>query len=125
MRKLFASLVVLASAFALSGCESEENIRLLANPSVIDIGVFDGCDVKFVDRGRDERSFYIARCGAAATQTTTSNFRQPQGKSSVFRRSTVIATEIEALKKEQAESEAIEKALAGVPKEKRAALGLE
>lgn len=110
----------------LAGCggRSEDEIaRLQREPLVQSLGVIDGCDVKYVDRGYQIHSFYLAKCGA--TTTTTVNYEEAQGKSRVFRRSTVIAHEIEQLQKEQTESQRIESALKDVSPAKRKALGLD
>lgn len=113
--------LLLVSTLALSGC-NEEAKALYASPQVQDVGEFDGCQVKFVNRGYEIASFYIARCGS--TVTTTTNWNQRSGKSSTFRRSTVINDEIEKLQAEKAESEAREKALSKLSPAEREALGI-
>lgn len=115
----------IAASTLLVGCgrSDEEIAQLQREPSVQSVGIIDGCEVKFVDRGYQIHSFYIAKCGA--TTTTTTNYEETQGKSRVFRRSTVIAQEIAKLDKERAESQKIEDALKDVSPEKRKALGLD
>lgn len=61
--------------------EQREKIReeKLNNPVVKTIGVFDGCEVKFYERGYTTENFYIARCSNSKTNTTTS-FDRTGGK---------------------------------------------
>lgn len=118
---------LLAVTCLLAACESDERAAALhQQPVVSDIGEFDGCQVKFVNRGYQVDSFFIARCGNTAT--TTRNFSETQGKSTVFRRSTVIEQELQqARAHEAAEAEASrvkEQALNKLSPSERKALGL-
>ena len=61
---------VCAVVFLLTGCaESEEAKRLAKDPELVDIGVFEGCTVKYVNRYYESRSFYLARCGETVATT--------------------------------------------------------
>lgn len=105
----------------LSGCQEKEK-ALLAKPKTYNIGEYDGCDVKFVDRGYHTLSFYIARCGA--TVTTTNNYTVSAGKSQVSKRNTVITQEIEKLQAEKAELDAKAVALEKLTPAERKSLGI-
>jgi len=61
--------------FALSGCNEE----MIANPDIINVGTYEGCAVKYIDRGAQSRSFYIAKC---ESQSTTTSQQIQSGKSS-------------------------------------------
>lgn len=112
---------MLASAL-LAGCnEKEEALR--ANPQTSDVGMFEDCEVKFVNRGYDFNSFYMAKCPGTAT-TTTRNYSVQSGKTRVQKRSTVIAQEIEALQAQKTEAELHEKALEKLTPAEKQALGL-
>ncbi len=126
-RTLSVALLAL-STLALSACDDDERAAALRQkPSVSDLGDIDGCQVKFVNRGYQADSFFIARCGD--TSTTTRNYSEQQGKSSVFRRSTVIEQELqEARAHEAAEAEASrvkEQALSKLSPSERKALGID
>ena len=108
--------------FFLTGCNNEEAQAKLNNPQTINIGEFDGCEVKFVDRGYESNSFYIAKCGN--TTTTTRHWRETRGKSQVNRSSTVITQEIESLQEEKKKVEMTEKAMSKLSDEEKKALGL-
>ena len=56
--RLHLILISVASLFLLSGCD-EEKKALFANPAIVDVGEYDGCSVKYVNRGWDLQSFYI------------------------------------------------------------------
>lgn len=80
-QKTLALASLLAFTLALSGCspdpaeaarraEREKEIEeQLKNPKITSEGVFDGCEVKFVDRYYQDKSFYLVRCGTTVTQT--------------------------------------------------------
>lgn len=87
MKKIAVALSVLT----LIGCSNPERDAKVKDPQVVRIGAFDSCDVSFVDRGYQELSFYIAKCGS--TTTTTSNYTVPQGKTRVFKRNTAVIDE--------------------------------
>lgn len=120
MKTIF--LIVLAVMLTACGRTDEEARALLAKPAVSDAIMVDGCEVKFVDRGYQNHSFYLAKCGN--TTTMSRNYQEQSGKTTVFRRSTVITQEIEQLQKEKAEAETKEQALAKLSPEERKALGV-
>ena len=123
MKSITLCAALLASSVFLAGCRSDEEAKaMLAKPDVIDVGTFEGCEVKFVDRGYQNSSFYLAKCGSTATLTR--NWTQQNGKSSTFRRSTVITQEIEKLQAEKAAAEVKEKALDKLSADERTALGI-
>lgn len=117
---LFAAVV-----FLLSGCSQrtdEQAQAMLTNPEINFVGVYDGCEVKYVDRGYQVRSFFIAKCGN--TTTTTRNYSEQSGKTTVFRRSTVITQEIEKLEAEKAAALTKENALSKLSDEEKKLLGV-
>lgn len=92
MKKILIGMLVLS----LTACSRSEKV---VNPSVSDIGVIEGCTVKYVDRGSSIDSFFMARC--QNTTTVTNVYKQSQGKSTVLRRQTAIIQEIEKLEREK------------------------
>lgn len=85
MKKLFLAALI---PLLFSACRGEDEIKMLMkNPEIISIGTIEGCTVKYVDRGTDYNSFFLARC-PAETSTVTNNYAC--GKSQC--RSTVIST---------------------------------
>lgn len=50
--------------------DSEKNKQLLQNPEIVQIGIFAGCNVSYVNRGNQVNSFYIAKCNNTETRTT-------------------------------------------------------
>ena len=50
--------------------DSEKNKQLLQKPEIVQIGIFDGCNVSYVNRGYQVNSFYIAKCNNTETRTT-------------------------------------------------------
>jgi hypothetical protein len=118
-------LLLTSVVFLLSGCggrTTEQAQAMLTNPDINFVGVYEGCEVKFIDRGFHDRSFYIAKCGDTAT--LTNNYTEKQGKSTVNRRSTVITQEIEKLQKEKSIVETKEKALSKLSDEEKKLLGV-
>ena len=49
---------------------SEKNKQLLQKPEIVQIGIFNGCNVSYVNRGYQVNSFYIAKCNNTETRTT-------------------------------------------------------
>ena len=118
-------LLLAAIVFLLSGCGGrtrEQAQAMITNPDVNFVGVYDGCEVKFIDRGYHDQSFFIAKCGD--TTTLTRNYTEKQGKSTVNRRSTVITQEIEKLEAEKSAVIAKERALSKLTIEEKKALGV-
>jgi major membrane immunogen (membrane-anchored lipoprotein) len=116
---------LLVASALLTGCGSrtdEQAKAMLTNPDIVNVGTYDGCEVKFIDRGYQTQSFYLAKCNN--TTTVTHNWMQQNGKSTTFRRSTVITQEIEKLQAEKTAAETKEKALEKLSAEERAALGI-
>jgi major membrane immunogen (membrane-anchored lipoprotein) len=117
--------ICILAAVLLVGCggrTDEQAKAMLSNPDVNEVGTFDGCEVKYVDRGYHAYSFYIARCGN--TTTATRNYTEQSGKTTVNRRSTVIAQEIQKLEAEKAAAVTKEKALEKLSPEEKALLGV-
>ena len=108
----------------LLGCGAEEDRKAkFANPSVQDVGVFDGCEVKYVNRGYQDQSFYIARCND--TTTTTRNRWEKHGKTSTFQRETAITQELEKKQAEVDELKQKAEALSKLSPADKRALGVE
>lgn len=101
----------------LAGC-NEEKDAMFTNPQITETVEIDGCQVKYVNRGYEHKSFYLAKCGN--TTTTSQNYRV--GKTS--RTSTVITTEIEALQAEQASVKAKEAAISKLSESEQKLLGI-
>jgi hypothetical protein len=118
-------VICILAAVLLVGCNQrtdEQAKAMLSNPDINDMGTFDGCEVKFVDRGYHNYSFYIARCGN--TSTLTRNYTEQSGKTTVNRRSTTIAQEIDRLEAEKAAAVAKERALEKLTPEEKKVLGI-
>ena len=81
MKKLLLAALMAA---LLSACSDRP-----AKVSVEDVGEFDGCTVKFVDRGSNTNSFFLAKCNSTAT--TTKNY-STGGKAPSARRVTTVTT---------------------------------
>lgn len=80
---------------ALSGCNLyEKEDAKLANPVITSKGTYDGCEVKFVDRGYQTESFYLARCVEGDTSTTTQHYEYRSGKANLQRSSVTILNEL-------------------------------
>ena len=119
---ILSCAAVIAVSALLTGCNEKEDALRVA-PETSSVGTFDGCEVSFVNRGYNDLSFYMAKCPGNST-TTTRNFSVQSGKARVFKRSTVIAQEIETLMAEKIEIEAREAALAKLSPTERTALGI-
>jgi hypothetical protein len=118
-------VIGILAAVLLVGCggrTDEEAKVLLSAPAVNFVGVYEGCEVKYVDRGYQNKSFYIAKCGS--TTTATRNYSEQSGKTTVFRSSTVITQELDKLQAEKAAAETKERALEKLTPTERAALGI-
>ena len=119
-------LIVLAATIALTACGSrttEEARALLSKPDIITLGTFDGCEVKYVDRGFREQSFYLAKCGN--TSTTSRFWLEQQGKTQVTRTSTVITQDIDKLQAEKIKAEQFEQAMSKLSPQDKKALGIQ
>lgn len=68
-------IAAILSVFTLAGCNEEK----IANPDIYNVGTYEGCDVKYIDRGAQSRSFYVAKCTVPSTTVTNS---VPSGKTS-------------------------------------------
>lgn len=113
--KLLITLGVIAICLILPGCEKEDKLK--ASPETVRIGTFDGCEVKYVNRGYMYDSFFMARCDS--TVTTTTNI---PGKGAT--RVTNITVEIERLQAEKAKLELAEQAIGKLTPAEKAALGI-
>jgi hypothetical protein len=115
------AIIATLGALLLVGC-GEQEAALLAKPEVIYIGQFDGCDVKYINRGYQINSFYLASCVGATT--TTMQYTEKSGKSTNYRTITTINKEINSLEAEKRAMEAREAALNKLtPEERNALLG--
>lgn len=125
MKKLL--LIVAIATPLISACDpTETEIRMAAlhkSPVIKQVGEFEGCKVKFVDRGYAVYSFYIANCQDASVMTR--NYSERVGKYTQDRRSTVILKDIDALKTELGEAQTKEAALGKLTTEERKALGVQ
>ena len=61
------TFLILSITTVIVGCD--ETVDKMVDPKITQIGTFDGCNVKLVDRGTTFRSFYIARCDNKTTTT--------------------------------------------------------
>ena len=125
MKNIVKLSMLFATALGLVACggrTDEQAKAMLSDPAINNVGTFDGCEVKFIDRGYHNFSFYIAKCGN--TTTTTRNYTEQSGKTTVNRRSTVIAQEIQKLETEKAAAVSKERALEKLSPEEKALLGV-
>ena len=88
MKKILLSIMIVM-CFGLSACD-EELAAKRANPDIITIGEIDGCTVKYINRGYQYESFYIAKCNS--TVAITSGY-ETGGKSSRHVTQAVIVDE--------------------------------
>ncbi len=122
--KLTHFAVMIAVAIAATGCSSPEEKAALEkaqaeaeakaeykrkNPEITLVGTFDGCEVKFYERGWTSENFYIAKCVNAEKTTTVSSFERVGGKFSHDVEKFDITKEISAV---EAEKEKMEKYIA-------------
>jgi hypothetical protein len=87
------------------------------------VGTFDGCIIKFVNRGYASNSFFMASCPGAVT--TTNNYTTRNGKTTTTHRRTTITKEIEKLQSELKDVSEKEAALVKLTTQERKALGIE
>lgn len=94
-KKLVAMLMV-AITIVATGCSSspeekaarekaEAEAKVKADykrqhPNVSVIGTFDGCEVKYYERGYTSENFYIAKCVNSESSTTVSSTQRTSGK---------------------------------------------
>lgn len=108
-------LLLCAVVFLLSGCRDENRDR---NVGVADYEIkAEGCVVKLIDNPKGS-NFFIAKCPA---ESETVTWQQKSGKSSY---TTATVTTSESLRKQLAEVEAKEKALAKLSDEEKKLLGV-
>jgi nitrous oxide reductase accessory protein NosL len=110
-------LFILAATVALAGCQDEEK-ALYAAPVIRPVGTFEGCVVKFVDRGWKSESFYIAACDVASVVS----WNVQMGKTTQTRQSITVTKQVEA---EKAALAVKESAINKLTPDERKALGLE
>lgn len=119
--RIILSSLLIASAFSLAGCQEEQK-ALYASPSVTEVGTFDGCNVKFVNRGFQTESFFLARCDGT---TATTNNAMVGSKSQTLQRRVAIETQIKDLEKERDAIKARESAIQKLSQEEAKALGVQ
>lgn len=119
--KLLITAVVAATL--LSGCNiGDREAELRANPKIVPIGVIDGCNVKYVDRGYASDSFYISVCQPGVT--ASAGWTIKSGKSTTQRSSITVTKEIEQLQAEKDAIDARSRAMEKLTPAERAALGI-
>jgi hypothetical protein len=95
------------------------------NPEIKVIGVYDGCEVKYVDRYYAHESFYIARCGQTTTTTTSVRVgKVEQNRMAITQQLETVSAQHEKLKTELEALDKREAALAKLTPEERAAFGI-
>lgn len=110
MRKI----IFLVVAVLLTACEAQTH----REPQVRNTFEADGCQIKYIDPP-NMPNFYIARCG----NTTTTTWKQQQGKSTTTYGSVTVES-ADDLRKRLAEVEARDKAMAKLSDEDKRALGI-
>jgi hypothetical protein len=128
MNKTIFALAIGVIALGMTGCNEEAQAKM-KKPAIINIGMIDGCEVKWVDRGYKEYSFYVAHCN---TTTVTTSGYETGGKSSEHIPVAVIVDEQKmeatrealAMQKELEEMRARDSALAKLTPAEKAALGI-
>ena len=96
---------ICVAIIALSGCEAEER---LANPVIMNVGTYEGCAVKYIDRGSQYRSFYFAKCEAPSTVVTR---EIPSGKTSFQTATISVQTPSESIDPKQQKINELEQQL--------------
>lgn len=125
------SIALVVSAGFLAGCETDAKKAAIQhqvnNPEITVVGTFDGCEVKYVNRYYQERSFYLARCsskGSESTTAETSLYTTSSGRSSTTHSQLAITEEIQALDRQKEKLEVKAAALKKLSSEEQEALGL-
>ena len=125
-QSLCGVLVALGVLVGLTACSDpkEEALaqKLQSTPELVEVGTFDGCTVKYVNRYYRDRSFYLARC--QDTTTLTQQYMESQGKTQVARTRVQITQEMAQLEKERDALDKKESALKKLTPAERQALGL-
>jgi len=93
------------TVFVLTGCNEEK----IANPDIYNTGTYEGCEVKYIDRGMQYRSFYIAKC--AAPSTTVTNLIQSGKTNYPSATVTTQSTEVQSVDPKQQQIEKLEQQL--------------
>lgn len=106
----------------LFGCNEKEE-ALLASPKVTSIGEFEGCDVKFVNRGYETRSFYLAHCDAPSS-TVSDIYSYQQGKVTKYATKLSSVTKEVECDEECQKQKLIASALKKLSKQEREILGI-
>lgn len=124
LRGVLLALGVLLGVAACSDPKEEALAqKLQTTPELVEIGTFDGCTVKYVNRYYRDRSFYLARC--QDTATLTQQYTESQGKTQVARTRVQITQEIARLEQEREVLDKKESALKKLTVAERQALGLD
>lgn len=126
MKKVLISMIF--GCIALVGCSSKEEIaEKQKNPEITNLGVFNECEVSYVDRYYDSQSFFMAKCPSNST-TITNKYTVQSGKTQTSRTRTTIIQEIGDLQKELndvSQKELKEKALSKLTPEEIEAIKLQ
>lgn len=125
MKTKITSISIIAAIVAtlfLTACDPASVTEHKLHPEVSDVGTFDGCEVKYVNRGYRDDSFFLAKCGDTATQTSI----YAQGKTtarvtSITQQINTLNAEKQALEKVEADRQSALKKLS--PEERAALLG--
>lgn len=115
-------ILMLIPILFLFGC-NEEKEALLATPQITSIGEFEGCDVKFVDRGYETKSFYLAHCDVSSS-TVSDVYSFHQGKSTKYATKLSSVTKEVECDEECQKQKLIVSALKKLSKQEREILGL-
>jgi uncharacterized lipoprotein YehR (DUF1307 family) len=115
MKYKLLTISVLTVMLAGCGDDAAQQAKL-TNPDITKLGTFDGCEVKYVDRGYESNSFYMAKCGNTVTQSSLFQ----SGK--IQERMTSITQQMDALTAEKQALATREEALNKLTPEERAAL---
>lgn len=114
--------VLILGILSIGGCQSDEEVAkreaLKKAPIIETLGTFDGCVTKFVNRGRTDNSFYLAKCG----NTTTTSQQYSSGRSTVTNIS--ITQQIDQLQSQADELRLKQEAIKKLSPEERKALGI-
>jgi hypothetical protein len=90
-------------ALAIAGCDESDAIKLKqANPVITNIGDIDGCAVKYVDRGYQSDSFFMAKCGDTTTQSNVYQVGKSTARmTSITQQINTLSAERDALAKQE------------------------
>lgn len=119
--------ILILGILSIGGCQAEQDAEIkkavLKNkPEIIEMGVHEGCNVKYINRGVRDDSFFIAKCDN--TQTLTQQYSVSSGKSSNHQTRVSITQQLDQLQTQANELRLKQEAIKKLSPEERKALGI-